>query len=80
MNTFTKSVVTFLAASSIASVALAAPGDATYGQSTRNQVHSLESQAQNVNVGIENNAAFAPTQKASSENSHRAEFLQNELN
>ncbi|MGB3385516.1 MAG: hypothetical protein WBA64_12725 [Marinomonas sp.] len=80
MNTFTKSVVTFLAASSIASVALAAPGDANYGQSTRNQVHSLESQAQNVNVGIENNAAFAPTQKASSENSHRAEFLQNELN
>ncbi|REG85118.1 hypothetical protein [Marinomonas pollencensis] len=80
MNTFTKSVVTFLAASSITSVALAAPGDATYGQSTRGQIHSLESQAKEVNVSLEDNAAFAPTIKASQENSHRAEFLQNKLN
>ncbi|MEL0621489.1 hypothetical protein V6238_00140 [Marinomonas arenicola] len=80
MNTFTKSALTFLAASSIASVALAAPGDATYGQSTRGQLHSLESQAKDINVSLEDNAAFTPTQKASSENSHRADFLQNELN
>ncbi|REG85116.1 hypothetical protein [Marinomonas pollencensis] len=80
MNTFTKSALTFLAASSIASVALAAPGDATYGKSLRGETHYLESQSQEINVGIENNAAFAPTIKASSENSHRAEFLQNKLN
>ncbi|REG85119.1 hypothetical protein [Marinomonas pollencensis] len=80
MNTFTKSVATFLAASSIATVALAAPGDATYGQSTRGQLNSLESQAHDVNVSLEGNAAFALTQKASAENSHRAEFLQNKLN
>ena len=80
MNTFTKSALTFLAASSIASVALAAPGDATYGKSLRGQVHSLESQSKEVNVSLEDNAAFAPTIKASSENSQRADFLQNKLN
>ncbi|GAA0831739.1 MULTISPECIES: hypothetical protein [Marinomonas] len=80
MNTFTKSALTFLAASSIASVALAAPGDATYGKETRGQTHSLESQAQEVNVSLANNAAFDLTKKASAENSQRAEFLQNKLN
>lgn len=34
MNMITKSVLTLLAASSIATVAVAAPGDATYGQIT----------------------------------------------
>ncbi|WP_133011986.1 hypothetical protein [Marinomonas flavescens] len=82
MNTFTKSALTLLAASSIATMAFAAPGDATYGKSVRSQISSLglESQTQNFNVDLNNNAAFAPTIKASEDNAHRAEFLQNQIN
>ena len=78
MNTFTKSALTFLAAASITSVAFAAPGDASFGQSTRGAATSLESQAHSVSV--DTNAAFVPSINASANNSHRAEFLQNQLN
>ena len=80
MNTFTKSALTFLAAASITSVAFAAPGDASFGQSTRGAATSLESQAHSVSVDIDTNAAFVPSINASANNSHRAEFLQNQLN
>ena len=80
MKTIIKSALTFLAVSSIATTAFASPGDATYGKSVRSDVSSIEAQAQNVNVGLDTNAAYEPTIKASANNAHRAEFLQNQVN
>ncbi|MEL0638847.1 MULTISPECIES: hypothetical protein [Marinomonas] len=74
MNTFTKSALTVLAAASISSVALAAPGDATYGDIYRAQtnIHDLTSQIEslghNVNTSADVNAAIAPSAKAAALN------------
>lgn len=50
MNTFTKGALTFLAASTIASVAMAAPGDATYGSAVKAQadVNQLTTEIQHL--------------------------------
>ncbi|MEL0638431.1 hypothetical protein V6259_16905 [Marinomonas sp. TI.3.20] len=74
MNTFTKSALTLLAATSISSVALAAQGDATYGDIYRaqNNIHNLTSQIEslghNVNANFDVNAAIAPSAKAAALN------------
>ena len=74
MNTFTKSALTLLAATSISSVALAAPGDATYGNIYRAQTNiniltsKIESLGHNVNTSVDVNAAIAPSAKTAALN------------
>jgi len=70
MNIFTKSALTFLFTASVATVAVAQPGDATFGNivSGKSHVHSLESQLNRngmaVNTSVDTNAAISPSEKA----------------
>ncbi|MEL0613209.1 hypothetical protein [Marinomonas arenicola] len=84
MNTFTKSALTVLATASIASVAVAAPGDSTYGNiaKAQAQINSLESQLSGEGVAVEmnadTNAAISPTEKAADLNK-QVRSLQHQL-
>ncbi|MGO3346512.1 MAG: hypothetical protein ACTIM4_14870 [Marinomonas sp.] len=75
MNVFTKSALTFLLTAGVATVALAQPGDGTYGNVTSGQakVNALETQLANKNVAAEtsvdtNAAAISPAAKAATLN------------
>ncbi|REG85833.1 hypothetical protein [Marinomonas pollencensis] len=84
MKLFTKSALTILAASSIASVAVAAPGDSTYGKIAKAeaQIHSLESQLNSkgvaVDVNADTNAAISPSEKVADLNK-QVRSLQSQL-
>jgi len=82
VTTFTKSAFAFLAASAMASAALASTGDVGYGSINRAQadIGSLEAKISNIEVSVDTNAAFTLRDDMPLHMNGNIQFVQNQLN